>query len=135
MEGGTGLKRHRSLPRQLAHDPRLNSGPHQFGPARVPVVRGMIAVGPDEIRAGRHLALARGVEVHDFRAIPARLKGQDVVEADRERDEVGPELDGPRELPAQYPGSRGAPYPEVHYPRAGIDRAEPLMKLAHVVAG
>ena len=132
----------------------------------------MIAVGPDEIRAGRHLALARGVEVHDFRAIPARLKGQDLVEgdhalahprldllapepgrdreigneiddhnraglarenpedrvdvasvaleialagdvvgADRERDEVGPELDGPRELPAQYPEAVAPPTP------------------------
>ena len=28
-----------------------------------------------------------------------------------------------------------APPPEVHHPRAGIDRAEPLVKLAHVVAG
>jgi hypothetical protein len=36
------------------------------------------------MRSGRawHLALARGVEVHDFRAIPSRLKGQDLVEGD-----------------------------------------------------
>src|SRR4030095_3915072 len=137
------------------------------------------------------LALALGVEVHDFRPIPVRLKGQDLVEgdhalahprldllapepgrdrkigdeiddhnraglarenpkdrvdvasvtleiplagdvvgADRERDEVGPELEAPRDLPAQYTGGRGAPYPEVHHPRAGIDRAEPFVKLS-----